>query len=475
MPAEPTSARNRQALLLGLTGVVIFGLTLPATRLAVADFDPLFVTAGRSLVAAALATVALLWARPPPPQRREWPRLAAFAGFSIIGFPLLMAIAMQYAPASHGAVVLAVLPLLTAMAGALVGGRAPVPRVLGLRTGGNRQRADLLAPRRRRFRRSALGRPAARRCPPSAAAMAYALGGEMARRIGGWEVISWALVFSAPVMLAAGPAVGPDQLGRQRLGLGRLPLRVRVQHVPRFLRLEQGHGDGRHRQDRPDPAAAAVRGAGSLRAPARRVASAGWRSVLPCCGRARGPGMAHAGRAAGHDRPCRRRLPQFACHENRRIAKRSETKMLHGEDLGRQRCIRRWLRPGARDGAWHRHSAQIGRGRFRACGSTPRTAPTSSSTSAATRAVRQDHQGDRRAEDGRQEPRPRQAQPADRRARHHGERQEVRRQQVVGHALQPRDGKSYSGTITVKSKDAVDLSGCVAAVLCKTVTWTRIK
>ena len=37
------------------------------------------------------------------------------------------------------------------------------------------------------------------------------------------------------------------------------------------------------------------------------------------------------------------------------------------------------------------------------------------------------------------------------------------------------NGKSYSGTITVKSKDAVDLSGCVAAVLCKTVTWTRIK
>jgi uncharacterized protein (DUF2147 family) len=37
------------------------------------------------------------------------------------------------------------------------------------------------------------------------------------------------------------------------------------------------------------------------------------------------------------------------------------------------------------------------------------------------------------------------------------------------------NGKSYSGSITVKSKDAVDLSGCVAAVLCRTVTWTRIK
>ena len=46
----------RQALLLGVLGVTIFGLTLPATRLAVAELDPLFVTAGRSLLAAALAS-----------------------------------------------------------------------------------------------------------------------------------------------------------------------------------------------------------------------------------------------------------------------------------------------------------------------------------------------------------------------------------------------------------------------------------
>jgi len=208
MPAERTSARNRQALLLGILGVVIFGLTLPATRLAVADFDPLFVTAGRSLVAAALASLTLLWARPPPPLRRDWPRLAAFAAFSIIGFPLLMAIAMQYAPASHGAVVLAVLPLLTAMGGALVAGERPSlgfwacgiagtgsVLVYSLLTGsgsGDLQWADLLLA-----------------AAAFSAAMAYALGGEMARRIGGWEVISWALVFSAPAMLVLLQFAGP--------------------------------------------------------------------------------------------------------------------------------------------------------------------------------------------------------------------------------------------------------------------------
>jgi drug/metabolite transporter (DMT)-like permease len=191
----------RHALLLGVLGVAIFGLTLPATRVAVAELDALFVTAGRSLVAATLAGVTLLWARPEAPARREWPRLAAFAAFSIVGFPLLMAIAMQHAPASHGAVVLAVLPLLTAMAGALVAGERPslgfwVCGVAGTGTvivysllaggvGGDLRWADLLL-------------AAAALC----AAMAYALGGEMARRIGGWEVICWALVFSAPAMLA---------------------------------------------------------------------------------------------------------------------------------------------------------------------------------------------------------------------------------------------------------------------------------
>jgi drug/metabolite transporter (DMT)-like permease len=206
--ADRQKARERQALLLGILGVVIFGLTLPATRLAVAELNPLFVTAGRSLVAAAFACLALLWARPQPPQRREWPRLAAFAVFSIIGFPLLMAIAMQHAPASHGAVVLAVLPLLTAMGGALVAGERPslgfwacgvagtgAVLAYSLLTGsgsGDLQWADLL------LAVSAIS-----------AAMAYALGGEMARRIGGWEVICWALVFSAPAMLVLVLMSGP--------------------------------------------------------------------------------------------------------------------------------------------------------------------------------------------------------------------------------------------------------------------------
>jgi uncharacterized protein (DUF2147 family) len=36
------------------------------------------------------------------------------------------------------------------------------------------------------------------------------------------------------------------------------------------------------------------------------------------------------------------------------------------------------------------------------------------------------------------------------------------------------DGKSYSGTVTVKAKNSLDLSGCVALVVCRTTTWTRV-
>ena len=199
-PVERNRARDRHAFVLALCGVLIFGLTLPAPRVAVTEFSPWFVTAGRALVAAALATLTLLWARPQPPGRRDLSRLALFSLCSIIGFPLLMTIAMQYAPASHGAVVLAVLPLLTAMCGVVVAGERPslgfwacgvagtgavfVYSLLAGAGSSDVQWADLL------LAGAALS-----------AAMAYALGGEMATRIGGWEVISWGLVFSSPVML----------------------------------------------------------------------------------------------------------------------------------------------------------------------------------------------------------------------------------------------------------------------------------
>jgi drug/metabolite transporter (DMT)-like permease len=208
MTANVERRRLRQALLLGLIGVIVFGLTMPATRAAVLELDPLFVTLGRALLAGLLAALTLIAARARPPARSDWPRLFWFALCSIIGFPLLMTVAMQYAPASHAAVVLAVLPLLTAMAGVLVARERPssgfwacgaagtgvvlVYALLASGGSGDLGWADLL------LAGAALS-----------AATAYALGGELSHRVGGWEVISWALVAAAPVILALFLLVGP--------------------------------------------------------------------------------------------------------------------------------------------------------------------------------------------------------------------------------------------------------------------------
>jgi drug/metabolite transporter (DMT)-like permease len=202
MSSDSQTRRLRQALFLGLLGVTVFGLTTPATRVAVLELDPVFITLGRALLAGTLAAITLIVARPQVPQRRDWGRLFWFSVCSIIGFPLLMTLAMQYAPASHAAVVLASLPLLTAMAGVLVArerpslgfwacgiagtGAAALYAFLASDGTAELHWADLL------LAGSAVS-----------AAMAYALGGEMAHRIGGWEVISWALVVSAPVLIVA--------------------------------------------------------------------------------------------------------------------------------------------------------------------------------------------------------------------------------------------------------------------------------
>ena len=46
--------------------------------------------------------------------------------------------------------------------------------------------------------------------------------------------------------------------------------------------------------------------------------------------------------------------------------------------------------------------------------------------------------------------------------------------QWKGNLYNRADGGTYAGTITVKSKSALDLQGCTAVVLCKTVTWSRV-
>lgn len=122
------STQEKEALLWGLVGVTLFAATLPMTRLAVGPADapqlsPWFVTFGRAAVAGLLSIGYLLWQRSRSrlniPVKAEWPLLGITAFGVIIGFPLFLALALRYVPSTHGAVVTALLPLSTALLGAL--------------------------------------------------------------------------------------------------------------------------------------------------------------------------------------------------------------------------------------------------------------------------------------------------------------------------------------------------------------------
>lgn len=103
----------------GLVGVALFSLTLPFTRMAVAELNPVFVALGRAVVAAFFAALLLWQMRASKPTVTQMKGLLITALGVVIGFPLFSSMAMRYVPASHGAIVLGILPLATALFAAL--------------------------------------------------------------------------------------------------------------------------------------------------------------------------------------------------------------------------------------------------------------------------------------------------------------------------------------------------------------------
>src|SRR3979411_2320194 len=126
MPTAPFS-RHHLGLLLCFIGMAIFGGPLPATRLAVSGFDPLALTALRAAIAGLCALVLLLVLRRPPPPRRLWFQLVIAMLCVSILFPLLMALAGEPGDASHGGVVMGILPIPTALVAGAITHEQPKP------------------------------------------------------------------------------------------------------------------------------------------------------------------------------------------------------------------------------------------------------------------------------------------------------------------------------------------------------------
>ncbi|MDT9002291.1 DMT family transporter [Paucibacter sp. APW11] len=181
----------------GALGVLIFSGSLPATRLAVRDFEPLFLTAARACIAAAVALALLLLLRQPRPTLTQLRALAGVALGVVLGFPLLTALALRQVDAAHSIVFLGLLPLVTAACGVWRGGERPRPAFWAFSALGS---ALLLAFALSRGAGGLLAGDGLMLLAILVCGYGYAEGAQLTRQLGGWQVISWALVLALPAM-----------------------------------------------------------------------------------------------------------------------------------------------------------------------------------------------------------------------------------------------------------------------------------
>jgi drug/metabolite transporter (DMT)-like permease len=207
-----TVSSESRGLLLGFVGVVCFSVSLPVTRVAVREFGVYFTTFGRAVIAGALAIVVVAGRHVRPPGRHLWKRMAMCIGGVVIGFPAFTGLALQHAPAGHGAVVIGLLPAATAGWSVLRTGERPSPRYWAFAGVGAAAIAVLTIARGTAS--IALG-DLYLLGAVSAAAVGYGEGAIVSREIGGWQTISWAVIASLPLtipltLLGLGP-VGFDE------------------------------------------------------------------------------------------------------------------------------------------------------------------------------------------------------------------------------------------------------------------------
>ncbi len=193
-----TETNTNKGMFLGFLGVVLFSLTLPVNRLIIPYFDPIFIGMGRSVVAAMLAIPILIIFRQSLPTLSQIKQLLLTSLGIIAGFPVFTALAMQTVPASHGSVVIGLLPLMTAIFAVILSNERPskgfwvaasvgaaLVVIYSLLQGGMKVHiGDIYL-----VIASLLG------------AFGYAMSGKISRELGGWQVICWVNIVGLPYTL----------------------------------------------------------------------------------------------------------------------------------------------------------------------------------------------------------------------------------------------------------------------------------
>lgn len=216
-----TQSQSRNGWISGLVGILIFSGSLPATRVAVMDFDPLFLTVARATIAGVLALMILIVSKTARPRKTDRVSLFVVAGGVVVGFPLLTALALEHISSARSIVFIGLLPLATAIFGMLRGGERPsgifwVFSILGsaLVAGFAISGSDAGSLRGDLYMLGAI----------VVCGLGYAEGGKLSRHMGGWQVICWALVISLVPMAILSVVMLPDSAAaigfRAWIGLG---------------------------------------------------------------------------------------------------------------------------------------------------------------------------------------------------------------------------------------------------------------
>ncbi|RUX02866.1 DMT family transporter [Mesorhizobium sp. M8A.F.Ca.ET.059.01.1.1] len=191
----------------GFIGVLIFSGSLPATRVAVMDLDPIFLTSARAAIAGLLGLALLLVFREKRPRRHDLLSLIIVALGVVVGFPLLTALALKHVTSAHSIIFVGLLPLATAIFGVLRGGERPRPAFWLFSCLGSALVAGFA------LAQGVTASPVGDGLMLAAiivCGLGYAEGAALSRRLGGWQVICWALVLSLPVMLVLTVATLPS-------------------------------------------------------------------------------------------------------------------------------------------------------------------------------------------------------------------------------------------------------------------------
>ncbi len=184
----------------GFMGVLIFSASLPATRMAVADFDPVFLTAARASIAALLGLGLIAVFKVRRPAAGDWLSLSMVAVGVVVGFPLLTALALEQASsAAHTIVFIGMLPLFTALFGVLRDGEKPTLGFWLISALGSA--IVVLFAVAEGFQSSWLAN-SYMLAAIVICGLGYAEGARLSRKLGGWQVISWALLLSSPVTVS---------------------------------------------------------------------------------------------------------------------------------------------------------------------------------------------------------------------------------------------------------------------------------